>query len=412
VVVDRETVPVALGDCQLTFGGSLRVPGTVRYLHPEHNFAVVGYDPALLGETPIRSAALDDSELEVGDDTWLVGLSSQHQIVAKKTEVERLQPLALAVPSPPRFRDMNLRVLRLADSTPTVGGVLANRRGHVQALWASYSYSASDGPHSFFAGIPIQRVMEGIAPLLRDGEPHWHTLGIELQAMPLADARERGLSSEDAARIEDAAGEDRRVLSVVRVAAAGASDGLIAPGDILLDVNGAPAVEFHQLEAAAQLGRVKLRLLSGESIREVEIDGQVQSGLGTRRAIVWAGALLQDSPNDLALQRGIEPFGVYVAWFWFGSPAQRYGLRATQRIVEVDGQPTPNLDALLLAVRAKTDEGALRLKLVGLDGRPEVITLKLDLAYWPTVELERAGDRWTVTRREPGSKGETMGSAR
>jgi C-terminal processing protease CtpA/Prc len=96
----------------------------------------------------------------------------------------------------------------------------------------------------------------------------------------------------------------------------------------------------------------------------------------------------------MAMQRGIPPEGVFVAFFSYGSPATRHRLFAGRRIVEVDGVPVPDLDAFIATVRGRPDRSSLRLKTVTWNGSTEVITLKLDRHYWPTYELVRTDTGW------------------
>jgi S1-C subfamily serine protease len=124
-----------------------------------------------------------------------------------------------------------------------------------------------------------------------------------------------------------------------------------------------------------------------------------RDGVGVDRVLLWAGALLHAPHSPIASDLGVEPEGVYVSWSWFGSPASRYQLRPTHRILEVDGTPTPTLAAFEAAVAGRPDRGAVRLKTVDLDGKPQVITLKLDLQYWPTAELRVTDAGWERVER-------------
>jgi S1-C subfamily serine protease len=99
----------------------------------------------------------------------------------------------------------------------------------------------------------------------------------------------------------------------------------------------------------------------------------------------------------MAAQRGIPPEGVFVAYFSYGSPATRYKLFAGRRILEVDGRPTPDLDAFIAAVQSRQDRQSLRLRTVSWNGAVDVITLKLDKHYWPAYELRRSEDGWRRT---------------
>ena len=96
----------------------------------------------------------------------------------------------------------------------------------------------------------------------------------------------------------------------------------------------------------------------------------------------------------MAAQRGIEPTGVYIAFFSYGSPSTRYGLWAGRRIVAVDDTETPDLQSFVDVVKGKDDQAPVRLKTVSWNGAVEVITLKLDNQYWPAYEIRLTEDGW------------------
>ena len=118
------------------------------------------------------------------------------------------------------------------------------------------------------------------------------------------------------------------------------------------------------------------------------------SGRDVDRVLVWAGATLQAPHRAMAVQRGIEPHGVFIAFFMYGSPASRYKLWAGRRITEVDGIPVPDLDAFIRAVSGRPDGASLRLKTVSWNDAVDIITLRLDQHYWPAYELRRNETGW------------------
>jgi S1-C subfamily serine protease len=392
VVVDRDTVPVALGDVNITFGATLTVPAQVRWIHPEHNLAIVQYDPADMGDAPIVSAAIDPRPLDEGDAVWQVGLDQRDQLVGKATEVQRLRAAQLPLPSPPFFREVNLEVVDTESAAWSMGGVLADKKGRVRALWASFVDLSGEEPDAWFAGVPSSHLLDALAHL-RAGGGDWPAVGAELVPVPLSVARDLGLDGDTLGALA-AADPDRVVLGVTRVAAGSPAADALREGDLVLRVDGELVTTPGAVEAALRTGGATLDVLRRGAVQPVPLAPWMLDAGGTRRAVGFAGALVHAPHAAVAQQRGIEPSGVYVAWYWYGSPAGRYGLRPTRRIVAVDETPTPDLDAFLEAVGERAVGDSVRLETVDLQGRRKVLTLEVDPVYWPTYELRRGDDGW------------------
>jgi len=393
VVVDRETIPIALGDVKITFAESVQVPGEVFYLHPAHNLALVRYDPALLGDTPVQTLRFRQEDLESGDEVWLVGLSSQQQLISRRTHVSRVEAPQIPLSDPPRFRETNIDLIGLADSDATLGGVLSDGRGRVYALWAAFSID-DEGGDSIFAGIPARAVIDMLDIARSGGSREWRSLGVELQPVTLAEARNLGLGEEAARRIESRKESRRRLLSVVRLTAGTPAAAVLREGDLLLSIDGRPADSYAAVERAAQAEQVSLTVLRDGREESVDVRTTAQSGRGTDRFLLWQGTLLQAPHPAISAQRGVEPEGVYVSWYWYGSPASCSGLLATYRIVEFDDVPIPDLDAFLAVALDRPNGRAVRLKMLDLDGKASVVTLKLDSRFWPTREIRRGPGGW------------------
>ena len=163
---------------------------------------------------------------------------------------------------------------------------------------------------------------------------------------------------------------------------------------MILAIDGVVVTSFRDLEKAVQKPEVAVTVWRNGEARDIDIETAVLDGRGIDWAVSWAGALIQDPHRAMAAQRGIDPDGVYVAFFSYGSPATRYGLWAGRRVVAVDDTATPNLQAFVDAVAGKQDQVSVRLKTVTWNGAVEVITLKLDNQYWPAYQIRRTESGW------------------
>jgi pro-apoptotic serine protease NMA111 len=393
LITDRNTVPVSMGDVRLTFAGTLEIPGEIVYVHPLHNLAVIHYDPKLIGTTPVRAARLATEPLKPGESVNVVGLDGSGIVKSRTTTIADVNPLQLPLSRSVMFRETNLQVASLVNAPDDFVGVLSDNAGRVRGLWASF---ASDSGRELIQenrGISSDLVAETL-DIVREQRP-LYSLEAEFVPQTLADARRFGLSDAWVQRISKADPSTREVLSIARLVGGSDAARVLRPGDILLAIDDRPVTHFRDVEramAGKQQVSATVWRAGGESTLRIRTANL--SGSDLDRLVEWAGATLQAPHRAISAQRGIAPEGVYVAYFEFGSPASRYGLVPGRRIVEVDGQLTPDLDAFLRQVSGREDRSSLRIKCLTWNGAPEVITLKLDRHYWPAYELKRSTVGW------------------
>jgi S1-C subfamily serine protease len=392
VGVDRNTVPVAIGDVRLTFAGTIEVDGTVEYVHPLHNLAVIRYDPAQLGQTPVRAVKFAGRAPATGERVYVVGLSRDNRVVSQQATVASIGPVSFPLSRTLQFRDANLEIVTLVNGPQDYDGLIVDRQGEVLAQWASFAYENGRELEQQNMGIPAGVVQE-MLEYARDGRT-LYSAEAEYGLLSLAEARRLGLDEAWIERIAEHNPGRRQVLTVERLVAGSPAARLLAPGDLVLAVDGHVVNTFAEASAAVRAPQVTLTVWSSGTERAVELPTVALSGRDIDRVLVWAGATLQAPHRAMSAQRGIEPSGVFIAFFMYGSPASRYQLWAGRRITEVDGVPVPDLDAFIRAVAGRPDRSSLRLKTVSWNDAIEVITLKLDRHYWPAYELRRTDSGW------------------
>ncbi|XP_074284746.1 protease Do-like 7 [Silene latifolia] len=422
VVVDKNTVAITSSDIMLSFAAyPIEIPGEVVFLHPVHNYALIAYDPSALGVagfSVVRAAELlPEPQLRRGDAVYLVGLSRSLQATSRKSIVTN-PGAALNIGSAdyPQYRAINMEVIELdTDFGSTFSGVLTDEHGRVKAIWGSFSTqlkygSSSSEDHQFVRGIPVytvSQVLEKILsgsngpPLLINGikrpMPLLRILEVEFYPTLLSKARSFGLSDDWIKALVRKDPVRRQVLRVKGCLAGSKAEKILEQGDMLLAINKGPVTCFRDIENACldldkddyTDGMLQMTIFRQGREMEVVVGTDVRDGIGTVRVVNWCGCIVQD-PHPAVRALGFLPeegHGVYVARWCHGSPVHRYGLYALQWIVEVNGKPTPDLDAFVRVTKELEHGDYARVRTVHLNGKPRVLTLKQDLHYWPTWEL-------------------------
>lgn len=440
IVCDRDTIPIGLGDIFITFANSIIIPGRLLFLHPFYNYVILTYDPALIGDTPVKPIEFSEKELNQGDEINFIGIGNDHSVVMKKTTVSSVSNIGTRECSPPRWRAMNVEGIKIDDSLNSQGGLITNDQGQVQAFWVSYSSQNEKGKDiSFMSGLLSSLVKPTLDKYLTAGGADkmvFKGLDAELWTMRIAAARTLGLSDAWVKKIEESGSTRHTLLYVLNILdERSACAKVLNVGDVILSVNDKLVTRMCHMMLVHQYDEIDMIILRDGKELSVKVPMSEFSGYETTRVIGWQGALIQKPYKAVLEQVRNVPLGVYVSCTLYGSPASNV-LRPGVWIVEVQGKPVKDLDSFLQVVHQHemeskkkrrpsyippvqrtrsqekeiaenvhdndclkndpegeenddddNDEGYIRIKTVSRNETVRVVAVKLDLHYWDSWQL-------------------------
>jgi S1-C subfamily serine protease len=382
VIVDRNTVPVKMAQVTITFAGIAEVPAKVLSINPLHSYALIQYNPKLLAGSKIRSASLSREKLNAGNAVWLVGYQTGNRLISEKLNVSSFDPLVIPNPRVPQFKETNTNAVTINNPPAVASGVLMDKRGKVRSWWTNFSIG-NPGNQTLDRGLPVSHILDMKKQWLDKGKIDWFSLDVELSALSIATARNYGLSDSWMNRFQSES-ELAQVLQVARRVAGSEAFEKLNEGDLLLAIDGKLVSDFQDVDRLIRSSKVNLSIWRGGEEKNIMLQPTLLNSTDTEIAYLWSGALLQAPHRAIAAQYGVEQQGVYISWFWYGSPANRFGLQPLNRIIEIEGVEVKDLEQFIALTKTYKDKSYLRIRLLDLIGRESIITLKPDEHYWPT----------------------------
>jgi len=392
VVADRNTVPINMLQVTITVAGVAEIPAQVLFVNPLHGYVLLQYDPILLGKSKVKSAVFNVDPIEVGDKLQLVGYQKSDRIISETLTVTSADPLSLPYPRTPAFKDTNVKYFLFNNPPSVASGVLLDKRGKVRSWWTNFAVGGQN-KGTFDIGLPIRHIKEMRDSWLKDKKIDVYSLEAELFPVTISNARNIGLPEQWIEAYQEKSSVPHLLKVINRVAGSDSFDKL-EQGDILLSIDSKLIWNFEILEQQIRNETISVSVWRDGKQLDLEISPEMLSENDTDQIYLWSGALIQKPHRAVAAQYSIEAKGVFVSWFWYGSPANQYQLSPLSRIVEFEGEEVKDLQGFIALSKKYQDRDYVRIRLLDLIGRQSIITLKQDPHYWPTQKIHQVDGQW------------------
>lgn len=393
LIVSRNFVPHDCLDVVLTVAESLYIPGTVVFLHPTQNYAIVKYDPSLIKNSEVQTPKFSDEPLKRGNKVQFVGYNYNFRVVATETKVSDIA--SVNIPRhvlSPRYRGSNLETISLDTNLATDcnSGVIADVDGTIRALWLTFlGEGHKDSDHVYKMGIDVSDLSYIIKSLQKGALPEVRIVDVEFYALSIAQARARGVSDSWIQKYENSDKDRLQILAVNRVSCPVSEDlrSNLETGDIILAMDGEPVLSLSEITKNANKPTVNFKIVRRG--KEMDIVTPTVQPRSTDHLVIWGGAVLQPPHHAVRQSMTNLPSEVYVTNRSRGSPAKSYGISSTNFITHLNGQPTPTLEEFVKVARTIPDSTYTKVRLVSFDNIPFAISVKTNYHYFPTGELKK-----------------------
>ncbi len=399
VVVDRNTVPIGLGDVDITFFGSTVIKGEAVFLHPRHNLALVQYDPEALQGAQMDELVLADVDDQLTKSLTMVGYRSDGTF--RLHDIDDLSRLTISFTPPrlARFQQAAIDVFGLPSVPPSLGGPLVDSQGVVHAVYMSFAYEDGREIRQREWAMPAPVIKEALRMYTSGGD--YFSLDVTLDYRSISDASQLGLPKPWLQQFNDLPADYRKVLYIEQIVPSTQAFEKLKTGDILLAINGELVSDLFQAELNSQKPELEITVLRGGNVIELVLQPSQLSARGTQRVISWAGALFQEKHLEIGYSKGVDFDGVYIADTAPGSPALWDGLYRNRMVSAVDGEAVTDLDDFLTHIKKKKQDEITRLSLISMSGRKSLITLQPEYHFWPTFEIKKAASGWQRIEHDP-----------
>src|SRR5450432_2824898 len=310
------------------------------YRDPIHDFGIYRYDPAKLKFIQPAELPLYPAGAVIGREIRVVGNDAGEQLSILAGTLARLDREAPEY-GYGKYNDFNTFYYQAASSTSggSSGSPVIDIEGRVVALNAG---GATGAASSFY--LPLTAVVRALKYIDAGKAVPRGTLETVFKYTPYDELKRLGLNAETEAGMRKGYPKLTGMLVVDDVQPGSGADGILAPGDILVAIDGKPIPEFFALEEMldSHVGRrVKVEVQRGSQSLQHDFDVQSLSAITPAEFLEFGEAVVHTLSYQQARHFNVPIKGVYIA-----NPGYIFGAAGIPRAALISSFNGKKMDTL------------------------------------------------------------------